>query len=102
VVMVPTTVSVETECGIIEAWVSGEDAAIAGDDLRARQHIANALQPIDLSSTLPARLFVLCEIGGDRVFAANGEIPYVRWRRETEMLSRRHATPPHPAVVVPE
>ncbi|HDR9174321.1 TPA: hypothetical protein QDB23_001533 [Burkholderia vietnamiensis] len=79
--MIPTTIAVQTDGGDIEAWVSGEDAAVAAEELRTRRHIANALLPIELSPTLPARLFVLCEIGGARVFAANGEIPYARWQR---------------------
>lgn len=79
--MIPTTIAVQTDGGDVEAWVSGEDAAIAADELRTRRHIANALLPVELSPTLPARLFVLCEVGGARVFAANGEIPYALWRR---------------------
>ncbi|KWN06440.1 hypothetical protein WT83_27550 [Burkholderia territorii] len=89
--MVPTTIAVQTDGGDIEAWVSGEDAAIAAEELRTRRRIANALLPIELSPTLPARLFVLCEVGGVRVFAANGEIPYARWQRVVHAASLRRA-----------
>lgn len=91
--MIPMTIAVQTECGDIEAWVSGEDAAIAADDVRVRQHLANLLLPVELSRALPARLYVLCEVGGERVFAANGEVPFARMRRNAGLRSRGNEQP---------
>ncbi|WP_321967047.1 hypothetical protein [Burkholderia cepacia] len=91
--MIPMTVAVQTECGDLEAWVSGEDAAIAADDVRVRQHLENLLLPVELSRALPARLYVLCEVGGERVFAANGEVPYARMRRDARSRSRGFVQP---------